>query len=115
WVLREPEAELFGDGGRAMGRHYAGPTWESADGSKVVGELARRLPAPHTGAVPWLLVRAVRSEGDGVFGRGTWIQRVDTKGGQAPGGSCDGGPAGASLRVPYGAVYYFYGRRAGER
>ena len=110
WVLRGPEAELRGDGGRVIGRHYAGPTWEATDGSKVVGELARRLPAPDAEAVPWLLLRAQTTEGDGLLGRVTWIQRVDTRGGQPPAQGCDGGQAGASLRVPYRATYYFYGR-----
>ncbi|HJZ87974.1 MAG TPA: DUF3455 domain-containing protein [Polyangia bacterium] len=111
WVLRGPEADLRGDPGRVIVRHYAGPTWEAADGSKVVGELVRRLPAPKREAVPWLLLRAQKTEGSGVLAGVTWIQCVDTQGGQAPALGCDGGHAGASARVPYRATYYFYGRR----
>src|SRR5262249_6595349 len=37
WAFVAPEADLFDAGGRRIGRHYAGPTWESSDGSKVQG------------------------------------------------------------------------------
>ena len=37
WTLTGPDAELYDQAGRVIGRHYAGPTWELADGSKVVG------------------------------------------------------------------------------
>jgi hypothetical protein len=110
WVLRGPEAELRDDGGHVIGRHYAGPTWESSDGSKVVATLVRRLPAADTSAVPWLLLRAQKNEGEGALGHTTWIQRVETHGGLAPGSGCDGEQAGASTRVPYRATYYFYGQ-----
>ena len=42
WALKAPEAELFDQSGARIGRHYAGPTWESADGSRVVGEVMQR-------------------------------------------------------------------------
>ena len=42
WVFRAPEAELFDGAGKKIGKHYAGPTWESNDGSKVVGEIKGR-------------------------------------------------------------------------
>jgi len=29
WVFQSPEAELFDRAGRKVGKHYAGPTWES--------------------------------------------------------------------------------------
>ncbi len=35
WAFKAPEADLFDAQGRKVGRHYAGPTWELADGSKV--------------------------------------------------------------------------------
>src|SRR5574342_75421 len=37
WVFKAPEAELFDNAGKMIGKHYAGPTWEANDGSKVVG------------------------------------------------------------------------------
>src|SRR5215813_6869341 len=37
WAFREPIATLLLDG-KTVGRHYAGPNWEHADGSAVVGK-----------------------------------------------------------------------------
>src|SRR3989442_7419499 len=65
WVLEAPEAELYDQSGAKFGRHYAGPTWESADGSRVVGEVMERSPVQ--GAVPWLLLRVKSSEGAGLL------------------------------------------------
>src|SRR5262245_50907969 len=39
WSFRAPEAALTDRGGRELGKHYAGPTWESPDGSRVLGEV----------------------------------------------------------------------------
>jgi hypothetical protein len=46
WTLKAPEADLFDANGRAIGRHYAGPTWELMDGSEVVGKFKARADAP---------------------------------------------------------------------
>src|SRR4051794_40524934 len=54
WVLKAPDADLFDVRGEKVGRHFAGPTWESADGSRVVGEAIEHSPAP--GAIPLLLL-----------------------------------------------------------
>src|SRR6201985_868243 len=37
WAFREPIATLMADG-KTVGRHYAGPNWEDADGSAVPGK-----------------------------------------------------------------------------
>ena len=39
WVLRGPDAQLFDQQNKPVGKHYAGPTWEGLDGGKVVGEV----------------------------------------------------------------------------
>src|SRR4030095_1059091 len=44
WNFRAPEAALVDRAGRSIGNHYAGPTWESTDGSTVVGEVKSRDP-----------------------------------------------------------------------
>jgi hypothetical protein len=49
WVFVAPEAELFDAAGKTIGKHYAGPHWESADGSKVVGAVKQRADAPAPG------------------------------------------------------------------
>ena len=77
WVLKQPDAELFDQGGAKIGRHYGGPTWESIDGSRVVGEVMQRSPVQ--GAIPWLLLRAKSNEGAGVLASvkrctGTWCR-----------------------------------------
>jgi len=37
WIFKAPEADLFDMAGNKIAKHYAGPTWESNDGSKMVG------------------------------------------------------------------------------
>jgi hypothetical protein len=107
WVLEAPDAELFDESGARIGRHYAGPTWESADGSRVVGEVIQRSPAQ--GAVPWLLLRAKSTEGTGTLANVKYVQRLDTSGGVAPSTGCDETRAGSKASVAYSARYDFYG------
>ena len=111
WIFKAPEADLFDTAGRKIGKHYAGPTWESNDGSKVVGEVTARDDGPDTGAIPWLLLKAKSSSGGGVFGQTQSIQRVRTVGGKAPAQGCSREQAGKEARVAYKATYYFYGSR----
>ena len=107
WALKAPEADLFDERGSKIGRHYGGPTWESTDGSKVVGELKSREPSTEASAIPWLLLSVKAHEGSGVFSAVDYVQRLETVGGKAP-AMCDPSSAGKELRVPYSAVYYFY-------
>jgi len=109
WVLKAPDAKLFDRSGAKIGRHYGGPTWESEDGSRVVGEVVQRAQA--TGAIPWLLLRVKSSEGAGALASAKYIHRIDTVGGVAPDTGCDATHAGADLRVIYSANYDFYGAR----
>src|ERR1700704_2570914 len=108
WVFKAPEADLFDLSGKKIGKHYAGPTWESNDGSKVVGEVKARDDGPDAGAIPWLLLNAKSTSGNGVFGQAQSIQRVRTVGGKAPAQGCSREQAGKEARVPYKAAYYFY-------
>jgi hypothetical protein len=108
WVFKAPEAELFDKAGRKIGKHYAGPTWESTDGSAVVGELKARDGGPDASAIPWLLLSAKSSSGTGVFGQIKSIQRLQTVGGKAPSQPCSRDNAQQVVRVPYRAAYYFY-------
>ena len=108
WVFKAPEAELFDKAGRKIGKHYAGPTWESTDGSAVVGELKARDSGPDPSAIPWLLLSAKSNSGTGVLGQVKSIQRVKTVGGKAPSTPCRRDNAKQVFRVPYKASYYFY-------
>jgi len=65
WTFKAPDAELFDSAGRKIGKHYAGPTWESNDGSKVVGEVKARYDGPDSNGIPWLLLSAKTTSGAG--------------------------------------------------
>src|SRR5262249_59329353 len=36
WSLVAPRADLYGDNGKLMATHFAGPTWQARDGSKLL-------------------------------------------------------------------------------
>ena len=107
WSFLGPQAVLYyGDDDTAeMGIHYAGPTWESLSGSKVVATVVDRA-FPDPDSIPWLLLKATSSEGPGIFDGVTFIQRLKTTGGNAPGERGDF--VGEVVEVPYTADYYFY-------
>lgn len=108
WAFVAPEAELLDASGYTIGRHYAGPHWEDADGSKLVGSVKARADAPAARAVPWLLLNAKSVGGAGRFAKVTSIQRINTVGGVAPAGGCDVTTLGKPARVPYTADYVLF-------
>jgi hypothetical protein len=108
WTLKAPDAQLFDMGGKPFGKHFAGPSWESKDGSRVTGKAVANVASPDADSIPWLLVNIVGHDGSGVLSRATTIQRINTKGGKAPASGCDAGHAGAEVRVAYSADYLFY-------
>jgi hypothetical protein len=112
WAFVAPSATLYGnaDYDGQVGTHYAGPTWESNSGSKVVGSRVAGC-TPDPAAIPWLLLQAVTSEGPGIFHQITYVQRVNTVGGLAP--AVPGNSVGEEAQVPYKAEYFFY--RAADR
>ncbi len=81
WTLKAPDAQLFDKDGKPFGKHFAGPSWEATDGSRVTGK---------------------------VLSRATSIQRLNTKGGKAPASGCDASHTAQEVRVPYSADYLFY-------
>jgi hypothetical protein len=109
WVFVAPDADLFDEHGRPAGRHYAGPHWEDADGSKVVGSVKASAAAPRADAIAWLLL-ATKSVGkDGAFSHVTSVQRINTVGGTAPpAGGCTAELIGKLGRVAYSADYVMY-------
>jgi hypothetical protein len=109
WAFVAPDAQLLDANGKTIGRHYAGPHWEAADGSKVLASVKSRADAPSAGDIPWLLLSAKSVGGEGAFSKVTSIQRVATAGGVAPKGAC--AEAGAQARVRYTADYYFFTAR----
>ena len=108
WAFVAPDAQLFDGAGKTIGRHYAGPHWESLDGSRIVGAVKARADAPRGGDIPWLLLSAKSVGADGAFSNVTSIQRVATAGGVAPSETCT--QDGTRARIPYTADYYFFSR-----
>jgi len=108
WALKAPAAQLFDKDGKVFGKHFAGPSWEAADGSRITGKAVANVPSPDAESIPWLLVNIISHDGNGVLSRATSIQRLNTKGGKAPASGCDAAHANQELRVPYTADYFFY-------
>src|SRR5690348_15759912 len=75
-----------GDNGELVAIHYGGPFWEATDGSIFVGDVTRQqvVFAPDAGSVPWLLIPAKSTKGHGLMNSVTYIQRLQTQGGQVP-------------------------------
>jgi len=109
WTLKAADAQLFDKDGKLFGKHFAGPSWEATDGSRVTGKAVANVPSPDADSIPWLLVNVISHDGSGVLSRASTIQRLNTKGGKAPASGCDASHASQELRVAYSADYLFYG------
>jgi hypothetical protein len=108
WTLKAPDAQLFDKDGKLFGKHFAGPSWEANDGSRVTGKAVANSPSPDADSIPWLLVTVVTHDGSGLLSRVTSIQRVNTKGGKAQAAGCDAPHVGKEIRVAYSADYRFF-------
>jgi hypothetical protein len=104
WSFREPIATLLLNG-KTVGRHYAGPSWEMADGSAIVGKVSGRADGASLADIPLLKLEVVSRRGAGLLSDVVTIQRINTKGGVAA-GACS--QAGAFLSVLYSADYAFF-------
>jgi hypothetical protein len=108
WTFAGPNATLWDAGKKEAGRYYTGPTWESADGSKVTGTQLAVAPGA-MGAIPLQLVQATTATGEGMMAGVTYVQRLKTVGGIAPmTPMCGAGSIGAKTTVPYSADYVFF-------
>jgi hypothetical protein len=108
WVFVEPAANLVGWVKRpdnvATAVHFRGPSWQSTnDGSLVEARVIASVPV--AGSIPQLLLQSTRNRGDGAFGNVSFLQRLNTRGGLAPAGSC---ADGQTVGVPYRATYRFF-------
>jgi hypothetical protein len=113
WKLTAPAATLYAsadEGAAQVGIHGAGPTWAATDGTRFVGDAAtaKKAPSPNPSAVPWLLVPKKDGDTTGTLGGVSYVQRLDTVGGQPPATGCDTTTVGATVKVPYSATYVFY-------
>jgi len=93
-------------------------TWQSSfDTSKVWATAVNHIDAgtdascPNSGAITCLLLQSVGNQqgpsGGRLLADTTFVQRLNTKGGSAPTGSCT---VGTTLLVPYTADYYFFSK-----
>jgi len=112
WSFGGPRANLYDERGKLLATHYAGPTWQARDGSKVVGKLVRPAPFTDESAIPWLLLSANSTSAgpDGARLAGTtFIQRLNTTGGvQPPAADCNAATANTTSEIPYTADYAFW-------
>ena len=106
WQFREPVATLMADG-KTIGRHYAGPSWELADGNAVVGKTSANAAGATPGDIPWLRLDVLAHRGTGLLDTVSTVQRIETRGGVAP-ATC--AAVATFLDVPYSADYVFLRR-----
>jgi hypothetical protein len=115
WGFVAPRANLYDDHGKLIITHFAGPTWQAMDGSRVVGRLVDFVTVDPT-AIPWVLLSASTAagpDGDRLVAT-TYVQRIATTGGLAPpAADCNATTAGTVAEVPYTADYYFWKRTDG--
>jgi hypothetical protein len=110
WSFNGPRADVYGDNGKLLMTHYAGPRWQATDGSTALGSMAKSVIVDPN-AIPWLRLSATATagpDGDRLAGT-TFIQRINTTGGLIPPAEeCNAGTAGNVNEVPYTADYAFW-------
>jgi hypothetical protein len=103
WTFLQPDA-ILEHRGRALVLHSRGPVWTSVrDGSSVTAAAVANSPVEN--AIPQLLLSSTGNRGPGLLAGVTFIQRLNTRGGLAPAGSCTDG---ATASIPYAADYTFW-------
>lgn len=106
WKLLEPAATLTDQDAKPVILHSRGPVWVSTvDGSAVEAAAVDGAKVDRPNAIPELLLKAKSLRGEGLLGGVTYVQRLDTKGGVAPTGTCR---PDIQVSVPYSALYTFY-------
>ena len=133
YVLFTPEATLFDDHGKQIITHYFSPnlapdpdeiagtiraTWQTSDTSIVWAKAtaaATHASDPNfvaEGAVAWLTLARVGAQdgprGEDTLSDVTFIQRLNTSGGLAPGDCTSAADVGKTAFRPYTADYVFY-------
>ena len=108
WAFVGPVATLYSTERKTVGKYYAGPTWEAADGSKVTGKQVAVAPSG-PGNIPLQLVKAEPAMDTDAMTGVSYIQLLNTKSGVAPAMACDMAIKGKRQQVAYEADYVFYG------
>ena len=107
WQFVEPQAVLYDDDASLLGIHFAGPTWQTRDGSQVKAAKVDGVTVDPT-AIPWLLLKKT-STTPGTLGATTYVQRLNTWGGLEPAAAtCTAARVGTERKVLYTADYRFW-------
>jgi hypothetical protein len=107
WQFVEPQAILYDDHARLLGIHFAGPTWQTLDGSQVKAAKVDGVTVDPT-AIPWLLLKKSTTT-PGRLAATTYVQRLNTRGGLEPAAStCSTATVGNERKVLYTADYRFW-------
>ncbi len=109
WTLKAPEANFPDANGKLPIHHYAGPTWQAADGSTIQGKPVASGKDPASHAIPWLIIQVTTHTGAGLLADTLYVVRSHTAGGIPPATGCDTAHPTAETRIPYTATYTFFG------
>ena len=109
WALASPKADLIDRTGKTVGT-YSGPpaTWTHMDGSTVVGTQLAISPVVGSNNIALQLSKGTPGAGAGVMQNISYIQRINTKGGQDISLPCAQANIGNKLTLPYQADYIFW-------
>jgi len=109
WTLVTPKADLIDRTGKTVGT-YSGPpaTWTHMDGSTVTGMQIAIAPAVGANNIAIQLSRGTPGMNAGAMQGVTYIQRINTKGGQDITKACSSVDIGDKLTLPYQADYIFW-------
>ncbi len=109
WALASPKADLIDRTGKTVGT-YSGPpaTWTHMDGSTVVGTQLAISPVVGSNNIALQLSKGTPGAGAGVMQNISFIQRINTKGGQDISLPCTQANIGNKLTLPYQADYIFW-------
>ena len=109
WALASPKADLIDRTGKTVGT-YSGPpaTWTHMDGSTVVGTQLAISPVVGSNNIALQLSKGTPGAGAGVMQNISYIQRINTKGGQDISLPCAQANIGNKVTLPYQADYIFW-------
>ena len=109
WALASPKADLIDRTGKTVGS-YGGPpaTWTHIDGSTVVGTQVALSPVVGSNNIALQLSKGTPGLNAGVLQNISYIQRINTKGGQDISKPCTQADIGDKLTLPYQADYIFW-------
>ena len=114
WELEAPLARLTG-AGHIVIYHYAGPSWEAADGSKVARDPAVPVVSAQPADpadIPSLLITVAPDPAPGILAHVAYVERLATHGGAAP--STPPVRAGTHIGIPYTATYAFFAKAGSD-